>query len=168
MRQVTIPPTYSTRKALSQIKRGLIEQFSGIWPQPRATTTWVQETWLPLIKGKVDTNFCGRVFFTFLLEFKEDKHLIFRNIPYFMGPRGLFLNKWSLGFDPNLDVPSVVTMWVNLRHLPMHFWNQDAFVEIGNSLVKYLDFVNSKENFSFARICIDVDLEVGFLVDLLS
>ena len=168
MLYVTIPPIYSTKKSLSLIKRGLIEQFSGIWPQPQATTTRVQQKWLPLIKGKVDTDFCARLFFAFLLEFKEDKHLIFKNIPYFMGPRGMFLNKSSLGFDPNLDVPSVVPMWVNLLHLPTHFWNQDAFLEIGNSLVKYLDFLNSKENFSFARIRIDVDLEAGFFVDLLS
>ena len=34
------------------------------------------------------------------LENKEDKDLIFRSGPYFMGPRGLYLNRWTLSFDP--------------------------------------------------------------------
>lgn len=64
---------------------------------------------------------CGKGFFTFLFYFKEVKYLFFRNGPYFMGRRGLYLNKWSLDLDTRLDVPTSVLVWVNLLHLPMHF-----------------------------------------------
>lgn len=39
---------------------------------------------------------------------KEDKDLIFKSGPYFMGPQGLYLNRWNPDFDPAEDVPSAV------------------------------------------------------------
>lgn len=45
-------------------------------------------------------NFCGRGYFVFLFEKKEDRDLIFRSRPYFMGSRGMYLNRWSMAFDP--------------------------------------------------------------------
>ena len=37
----------------------------------------------------------------FVFESTEDRDLIFRNGPYFMGPQGLYLNKWTTDFDPS-------------------------------------------------------------------
>lgn len=103
--------------------------------------------------------FCGNYFFIFYFEYKEDKDLIFRNGPYFMGPQGLYLNRWSLDFDPNLDIPSVVPVWVKLPHLPFHLWNHDAYKAIRNALGKYMDAVEPKSNFSYTHMCVEVDLE---------
>ena len=75
---------------------------------------------MPLIKGGLQHCFCGKGFYTFLFENKEDKDLIFRSGPYFMGPRGLYLNQWTLSFDPEKDVPLVVSVWVRLPHLLLH------------------------------------------------
>ena len=47
-------------------------------------------------------------FFCFLFENKDDKDLVFRSGPYFMGLRGLYLNRWSLSFDPEKGVPSAM------------------------------------------------------------
>jgi len=58
------------------------------------------------IDGKISIKFCGRGYFTFHFETKEDRDLIFRNGPYFMDTRGLYLNKWTLDFDPEMDVPN--------------------------------------------------------------
>ena len=44
----------------------------------------------------------------FLFEKKEDIDLIFRNGPYFMGTRGMYLNKWDLSFELEKDIPSSV------------------------------------------------------------
>ena len=78
-----------------------------------------------------------------------------------MGPQGLYLNKWTPDFDPSLDVPSAVPVWVRLPHLPLHCWNSDSLEAIGNTLGKYIDKDDRKDQFSYARIYVEVDLEIG-------
>jgi hypothetical protein len=78
-----------------------------------------------------------------------------------MGPQGLYLNKWSLDVDPTQDVPSVVLVWVCLPHLPLHCWNPKSLEAIGNTLGKYINKDDRKEQYSCVRICVEVDLEVG-------
>ena len=55
-----------------------------------------------------------------MFEKKEDIDLIFRNGPYLMGPRGMYLNKLDLSFDAEKDIPSKVPFWVKLQHLLLH------------------------------------------------
>ena len=80
-----------------------------------------------------------------------------------MGPQGLYLNKWNPDFDPTQDVPSVVPIWLRLLHLPLHCWNSDSLKAIGNKLGNYIDRADQKDQFSCARICVEVDLENGLL-----
>ena len=79
-----------------------------------------------------------------------------------MGPQGLYLNKWNPDFDLNQDVPSVAPVWVRLLHLPLNYWNLESLEAIGNTLGKYIDRVERREQYTCARICVEVDLEVGF------
>ena len=78
-----------------------------------------------------------------------------------MGPQGLYLKKWSLEFDPSIDVPSTVPIWVILPHLPLHCWSSDSLEAIGNKLGKYIDRAVRKDHYSCTRICVKVDLEIG-------
>ena len=78
-----------------------------------------------------------------------------------MGPQGLYLNKWTPDFDPTRDVMSVVPIWVRLGHLPLHCWNLESLETIGNKLGKYIDRVERKDQYSCAKICVEVDLEIG-------
>ena len=88
--------------------------------------------------------------------------MIFRNGPYFMGPIGMYLNKWDLSFNPEKDIPKAVTVWVKLHHLPLHYWNDEDFRAIGNTLGKDVDKSEPKAPmFSCTRICVEVDLEKG-------
>jgi len=96
-----------------------------------------------------------------LFDSTEDRGLIFQNGPYFIGPQGLYLNKWSTDFDPAQDVPKAVPVLVRLPHLPLHCWNQNSLQAIGNALGKYIDQAPRKDQYSCARICVEVDLEIG-------
>ena len=71
------------------------------------------------------------------------------------------MNKWTRDFDPMQDVPSVVPVWVRLPHLPLHCWNSASLEAIGNKLGKYIDRAEPKDQFSCARICVEVELEIG-------
>lgn len=48
----------------------------------------------------------------------------------------------------------------------MHFWNNDAFATIGNSLGKYHVREDPKNNFYCARICVEADLEEGLPTEI--
>jgi hypothetical protein len=158
---VALPEEETCKAALNLAERGLIGQFTGLWPSPKSVEDWTQRNWSPLIKEGVKSYFVGKGFFIFVFENPDDRSLIFRNGPYFMGPQGLYLNKWSPDFDPSQDVPSAVPVWVRLPHLPLHCWNQKTFQIIGNALGKYIDQAARKDQFSCARICVEVDLEEG-------
>ena len=79
-----------------------------------------------------------------------------------MGLQGLHLNRWSLSFDRENDVPSAVPVWVRLPHLSLHCWNDEMLQAIGNSLGNYIDKAEPKGSlFSYVRICVEVYLEKG-------
>jgi hypothetical protein len=158
---VTLPVEETCRSALNLAERGLIGQFTGLWPSPKAVEEWVKRNWIPLVKEGIKSHFVGKGFFVFVFDNAEDRSLIFRNGPYFMGPQGLYLNKWSPDFDPAQDVPTAVPVWVRLPHLPLHCWSQNSLQSIGNALGRYIDQAVRKDQYSCARICVEVDLEVG-------
>ena len=78
-----------------------------------------------------------------------------------MGSQGIYLNKWTPDFDPTQVVPSTVLVWVRLPHLLLHCWNSEILETIGNKLGKYIDKEKSKDQYSCARLCVEVDLETG-------
>jgi len=64
--------------------------------------------------------FCGKGFLGFLIENKADRDLIFNIVPYFIGSREMYLNKWIPNFILENGIPSVVPLWVCLAFLPLH------------------------------------------------
>jgi hypothetical protein len=158
---IALPPDQPMQIAVSLADRALVGQFVGLWPSPRTTENWIQKNWRPLITSSVTCYAVGRGFFLFEFISRDDRDLIFRNGSYFMGPQGLYLNRWTPDFDPALDVPKAIPVWVRLPNLSIHCWSTSSMQAIGNGLGKYIDKANPKEQYSCARICVEVDLEVG-------
>ena len=48
-----------------------------------------------------------------------------------------------------------------MPHLPLHCWNSESLEAIGNNLGKYIDKAIKRDQYTSARICVEVDLEVG-------
>lgn len=159
--EISLPSEKPIQVALTPTDRALVGQFTGLWPSPKAIENWVVKNWKPLIKNSVTSYFLGRGFFLFEFTKKEDKDMIFRNGPYFMGPQGLYLNKWTPDFDPVVDIPTAVPVWVRLPNLPVHCWNWDSLQHIGNALGKFIDWSNNKDQYDCAQICVELNLEVG-------
>jgi hypothetical protein len=158
---ITLPPEQPMKIAISLSERGLVGQFMGLWPSTRTTDNWIQRNWRPLIKNSVTCYAVGKGFYIFEFISQEDRDLIFRNGPYFMGAQGLYLNRWTPNFDPALEIPKDVPVWVRLPNLPIHCWNPASLQAIGNGLGHYIDKADPKDQYSCARICVEVDLEVG-------
>jgi hypothetical protein len=124
---------------------------------------WTNDRWKPLIKGNVSLFIVGRGFFVFSFLSKEDRDLVFRSGPYFMGSRGLFLAPWTLDFNPEAEI-TAAPVWVRLPHLPLHLWGIDSLEDIKNKLGHFLDKAEPKgDQFTYARICVEVNLEKGLL-----
>lgn len=117
---VELPVEETCKSVLNLVERGLIGQFTGLWPSPKAIEEWVKRNWIPLVSEGIKSHFVGKGFFLFVFDNAKNKSLIFRNRPYFMGPQGLYLNKWSPDFDAAQDLPTTVPVWVCLPHLPLH------------------------------------------------
>eukprot|EP00253_Pinus_taeda_P014893 PITA_14893 len=133
----------------------------GRWPTTKSTDEWVQRNWRPLLPNNVICYAVGRGFFIFEFTTKEDRDLVFRNGPYFMGNQGLFLNKWTPNFDPSVDVPKEVLVWVRLPNLPIHCWSYQSLQKIGNGLGRFIDKADNKGQYTYAGICMEVDMEAG-------
>jgi hypothetical protein len=159
--EIELPPDHPMRVAISLSDRGLVGKFMGLWPSTRSTDNWIQRNWRPLIQNNVTCYAVGRGFFIFEFISQEDRDLIFRNGPYFMGTQGLYLNRWTPSFDPAVEVPKDVPVWVRLPNLSIHCWNPSSLQAIGNGLGQYIDRADPKDQYSCARICVEVDLEVG-------
>jgi len=156
--EIPLPPSLPRKAAISLAERGLVGQFTGLWPSPRVVQKWLERNWNANIQGKIAIRFCRRGYYTFLFETKEDKNLIFRNGPYFMDSRGLYLNRWSPNFDLEMDIPNVALVWVHLPHLPLHCWGDESVKAIGNVVGKYIDRCEPKDSMhACARICVEVE-----------
>jgi hypothetical protein len=86
--------------ALRLAENGLIGKFTGLWPSLWAMAQWLDLNWRKKIQGQMSSTFCGKGFYVFLFENKVDRDLIFKSGPYFMGSRGMYLNKWMPDFSP--------------------------------------------------------------------
>jgi len=94
----------------------------------------------------------------------EIRELVFQQGPWFWGSSGLFITSWFLEFDANTYVVSRMPVWACLHNLPIHFWDQKILACIGNSIGRFIkmDTQRIEERiFTFARICVEVDLSKG-------
>ena len=94
----------------------------------------------------------------------KDTYFTLREVPWFWGNEGIFMTPWFPSFNANITVVSKMSVWVSLHNLPLHFWHHKILEGIGNTLGKYIktNTHRTKEaNFTFARICVEVDLSKG-------
>jgi len=136
---IALPEEKPMKIALALAKRGLVGQFMGLWPSTKTTDDWIQRNWKANLKQGVTCYPVGRGFFVFEFISEEDRDLIFRNGPYFMGTHGLYLNKWTPDFDPSVDLPKEVSVWVRLPNLPVYCWDIESLQRIGNGIGHFIE-----------------------------
>ena len=87
---IELPVERICRMTLNLAERGLIGQFTSLWNSPKAINGWLQRNWRPLVTEGIQNHFVGRGYYVFVFYSVED--------------RDLYINKWTLDFDPTQDV----------------------------------------------------------------
>lgn len=88
----------------------------------------------------------------------------------FWGRVGCFVTLCASNFDPCHTTVSITLVWVRLLNFPMHFLSIPSMQVIGNSLGKYLkkDIERVEMDLAtYARICVDLDISEGLLVQII-
>jgi len=138
----------------------VICRFNGFWTKPKALSQWIYSIWIE----NCDIHLYSKGFFIVKFYTVNDKEYALNEGPWFWGNAGLFMTSWFPEFDPNTMVVSKMPMWVKLYNLPLHFWHIKVFAGIGNALGKFLKVESEhlcKDIYTFARICVEVDLSQG-------
>lgn len=142
------------------LTKGVICRFNGFWPKPEALRQWIYSIWTE----NCDIHLCSKGFFIVKFETIKDKEYALNEGPWFWGNAGLFVKSWFPDFDPNSMVVTKMPVWVKLFNLPIHFWHYKVLEGIGNTLGSFLKADHerlSKDIYTFARICVEVDLSQG-------
>jgi hypothetical protein len=102
---------------------------------------------------QIHNYLCREGYYTFLFKLNQMRNSSLGMTLWFLGPCGMYLNKWMLNFNPKEDIPIVVPIWVRLLHFPLVLWDDETFEAIGNKLGS----TYTTQNKSWS-ICICVDL----------
>jgi len=138
----------------------VICRFNGFWPKTDALYQWVHTVWAKNCR----IHLCSKGFFIVIFQEGGGREKILNEGPWFWGNTGLFVTPWFPEFDANSMVVTRMPVWVWLHNLPIHFWHYKTLTAIGNTLGRMLKIDaerHIKGIFTFARICVEVDLSKG-------
>lgn len=141
-------------------KNAVICRFNGFWPRTDALYQWIHSVWTK----NCQIYLYSKGFFIVCFHTEEEKEVVLNQGPWFWGSAGLFITPWFPDFDANTMVVSRMPVWVRMHNLPLHFWHSKALIAIGNTLGRMLKIDGErhlKGIFTFARICVKVDLSRG-------
>lgn len=149
-----MPEVTSLHNDLS--KNAVICRFNGFWPKSDALHQWIYSTWTT----NCEIYLCPKGFFIVRFNTEQEKDSIINQGPWFWGSAGLFTTPWFSDFDANTMIVSKMPVWVRLHGLPLHFWHRKVLTAIGKFLKMDEDRA-IRGIFTFARMCVEVDLSQG-------
>ena len=104
----------------------------------------------------------GHDFFLIRFSLKEDHLRVLRNGPWFVGGHYLSIRRWEVNFKPSLANLSAVAVWIHLSELPIEYYEESVFRDIGRAIrpVLRVDTHTTLEvRGKFARLCVQVNLD---------
>ena len=149
--------------------RALVCRFNGYWPKLADLHSWLDACQKPLLLQTFFIYLCARGFFVIDFDNQEDISTIVEAGPWFQGNSGLFMQHWSLAFNPSTNSISTVPVWVRLPNLSLHLWNDPSLRTIRNAIGQFHNiFLNTPKLFrtAYARICVQMDLSKGLPAEL--
>ena len=158
--KLTIDTTEAEKVCNSYEKLAIICRFNGFWPKPLDLFHWILTKW----SLDCEIHLYSKWFFIVKFQSSEVRDLVIQEGPWFWGSSGLFITPRFPEFDANSFIVSKIPVWVRLHNLPIHFWDQKILASIGNAIGRYIKMDTQRIDeriFTFARICVEVDLSKG-------
>ncbi|XP_059068311.1 uncharacterized protein LOC131040439 [Cryptomeria japonica] len=140
-------------------KHALICKFLGLRLSLPVLESWARQIWNP--EGDMEILLAANNYFLVIFSSIADRNRAFEGGPYFFNQVGLFIKPWHMGFNSLEEIPSRVPVWVRLLRLPLEFWREDILHSISLLLGKPVGSASQTQDhkvISFARICVEVDL----------
>lgn len=98
---------------------------------------------------------------------KEDRDFALQEGPWMIGDHYLLVQRWRPNFNPwKADQQKRIAVWKRIPDLPAELYNVESLRRIGNLVGKTLKIDRTtafSEKGSFARICVEVDLQRSLL-----
>ena len=108
----------------------------------------------------------GRDFFLIKFSNDDDYDKVLKGGPWFVGEHFLAIKPWEPYFKASEATLSSVAVWVRLPELSIEFYDLTILKEIGIAIGPVLridSFTTSRTRGSYARLCIQIDLEKPFI-----
>jgi hypothetical protein len=137
----------------------LICKFLGLRLSLPILESWAHRMWNP--EGDMEILLAANNYFMVIFSSLSDRNKAFEGGPYFFNQVGLFIKPWHMGFNSAEEIPSQVPVWIRLPRLPLEFWREDILHSISLLLGKPVGSATQTQDrkvISFARICVEVDL----------
>ena len=153
-------PKAITDQTADRGRLSLVGKVHGARPNIDDVRKWARFKWK--IKGSLNIIAMANDYFLFVFSNEEDRDSIL-SMPWFIGSRGLYLEKWKPGFDPSKKQLMQAPLWVTLPNLPLDLWHHKVFEGIGNSFGKFVtadDVTKARTRMVAARFCVQVDFGV--------
>jgi len=140
--------------------QAVICRFNGFWPRSHDLHAWIYQNWT----ANCQLLLCSKGFFVVQFESMDDYQKVFLQGPWFWGRAGLFITPWFPEFDANTMVVTKMPVWVRLPNLPLPYWHHEVLEDIGNLLGSFIKSDKERQDkglFTYARICVEIDLSKG-------
>lgn len=124
---------------------------------------WMKKNWLPLIGYSAEVLYLKKGWLGFVCRDSEDATQLFSSFWVF-GGSNIMLKRWRMAFSPDSDYFQLRHIWVLLPGPPLHFWNEEAFRAIGNSLGRFIALDPSSlagSSRKLGKVLVEMDISTG-------
>ncbi|GLJ08700.1 hypothetical protein SUGI_0093910 [Cryptomeria japonica] len=147
-------------------KHAVIARIIGLNWSRKEIKKWVEGNWglWTVIK------FIPKDFFVVLFEDGEDRDQIINQENWFANNHAIYLQLWSLNFDPLPLVVYSALVWIQLYNLPIEYWTEIILEKIGRTLGTLLevDFDDEDDLCKFARLRIAAVKRIPLSITILT
>jgi len=140
--------------------KAVICRFNGFWPKSHDLHAWIYQNWT----SNCQILLCSKGFFIVQFDSLDEYQKVLLQGPWFWGRAGLFITPWFPEFDANNMVVTKMPVWVRLPNLPLPYWHHLVLEDIGNLLGRFIKIDKDRQDkglFTYARICVEIDLSKG-------
>ena len=124
-------PASNNEALIAQNKLTLIGRVTNTrFQRPRAVVDIMPQIWN--LEGRVEGSDLGPELFQFRFESENDLLSVLAKGPYHHKRWMLLIQRWEPIISPTF--PSIISFWIRIHGIPLHYWTDEALHTIGKAL----------------------------------